>query len=127
MTYEQSLKNIEVLKNYILPFGCDYIYFNFINHSDFEVIFLDENELNKIEDFIIAKFRAKQPFTHIRVKPDGQEVLYYEDAIIRYEYSLTTHEILKNDYKNFKKRSVSQLKLDMAKLLFKLKNISSWP
>lgn len=123
MTYNQSLKNIEILKNLVWPLNADYIFFDFYNSTDFKIIFLNQNESQRIEDYIQEKFRAKQPFTHIRITSTGQEVLYYEDITIRFEYNLTTHEVLKNDLKNFKKKCPTQVKLDMAKLLLKLKNM----
>lgn len=85
---------------------------------------MNMSRIINIESFIKIKFKAKQPFTHIRISENGHEILYYEDILIRYEYDLTTQEVLKNDCK--KKRSNSdlfQLKLDKAKLLFRLKNM----
>lgn len=90
MTYEQSLKNIETLKNRIRPWDIDYIFFDFQTETEFKVIFLIRTSSN-------------------------QEVLYYEDVNIRYEYNLTMQKVLKNDFKHFKRRCSAQLKLDMSK------------
>lgn len=123
MTYEQSLKNIEALKNLVWPWDTEYVFFDFYNYTEFKIIFLNQAQSYRIEDFIKDKFSKELPFTHIRVTSAGHDVLYYEDIIIRYEYNLTTQQVLMNDFKIFKRRSSAEVKLDMAKLFFKLKNM----
>ena len=125
MAYEQSLENIEVLKNLILPVFTHQVFFNFANSSDFEMKFFNRIESdNIIGDIMTTKFRLKLPLARIQYGPLEHEFFYYEDCNIRYEYNLTTQEILMHDSKeSFRNYSAAELTIEMNKLLLKLKNM----
>lgn len=123
MTYEQSLKNIELLKNHATPFNCEYLYYDFSSQTDFKLIFMTKNESGDFVDIIRIKFNANLPFAYICITEDSHEVLYYEDEFIHYEFDLTTQTALSNDYKKTSNRCPAQMKLDMARLLIMLKNM----
>lgn len=125
MAYEQSLENIEVLKNLILPMQTHQVFFDFSNNSEFEMKFFNRIEsANIIGKLMTTKFRSKLPLARIQYGPLEHEFFYYEDCNIRYEYNLTTQEILMHDSKEpFKKKSSAELVIEMNKLLIKLKNM----
>lgn len=123
MTYEQSLKNIEVLKSLVWPWDIDYIFFDFKTESEFEFIFFDKENSQKIEEYLPIKYRAKLPVAHIHENKLGQEELYYEDNFFRYRSNLVTHEIYMHDILGQFKHCPIQMKLEMAALARKLENM----
>ncbi len=125
MTYKQRLKNIEVLKNLVLPTETHEVFFDFSDSSEFTMI-LFKTSVSKdiISDLISIKFRAKLPLAGILFDKLDHEILYYEDYTLRYQYDLTTHEILMHDSKeHFRNFSSAELAIEMNKLLLKLKNM----
>lgn len=44
MTQEQSTKTVEMFKNFISPFDCDVIYFDFTSETEFTVKFFNESD-----------------------------------------------------------------------------------
>lgn len=124
MTYEQSFRNIEKLKNWVIPLDAHRVFFDFSNNSDFKIIFYKKTEPEKIRDLISTKFRSKLPSANIVFNELDHEIFHYEDKNIRYEYNLTTQEILMHDSKEpFRNYSPAQLAIEMNKLLLKLKNM----
>ncbi len=125
MTYKQRLKNIEVLKNLVLPTETHEVFFDFSDSSEFTMILFKTSESKDIiSDLMTTKFRLKLPLARIQYGPLEHEFFYYEDCSIRYEYNLTTHEILMHDSKEpFRNFSSAELTIEMNKLLLKLKNM----
>lgn len=125
MTYEQSLKNIEALKSLILPLETHQVFFDFLNCSEFEMIFFKRNESKDIiSDLMTSKFRAELPLARILFDKSDFEIFYYEDNMIRYELNLTTQELLlHNSKEKFRNYSPAELIIEMNKLLLKLKNM----
>lgn len=123
MTYEQSLKNIEVLKNLAWPWDTDYVFFDFKTDSEFEVIFFDKENSEKIEEYLITKHRAELPVAHIHENEQGQEILYYEDNFFRFRTNLVTDEIYEHDFTGYFKHCPLQMKLEIAALVRKLENM----
>ena len=101
------------------------VFFDFSNNSEFEMKFFNRIEsANIIGKLMTTKFRSKLPLARIQYGPLEHEFFYYEDCNIRYEYNLTTQEILMHDSKEpFKKKSSAELVIEMNKLLIKLKNM----
>ena len=123
MTYEQSLENIEVLKNLVWPWNIDYIFFDFESETVFKIIFFDKKNSHKIEDYLPVKHRAKLPVAHIHENEQGQEELYYEDDTFRYRMNLVNQEIHMHDILGYFKHCPLQMKLEMAALARKLENM----
>lgn len=125
MAYEQSLENIEVLKNLILPTENHQVFFDFFNDNEFKMIFFNRFELeNIIGDLMTTKFRSKLPLARIIFNELDHEILYYEDTFLRYKYDLTARKILTHDSKEtFRNHSPAELAAEMKKLLFRLKNM----
>lgn len=123
MTYEQSLKNIEILKNLVWPWDVDYIFFDFKTETEFEIIYFDKKNSHKIEKHLPIKWRAKLPISHIHENEQGQEILYYVDDIVTYEYNLTTDNIVMIYISEEFRHCPMQMKLEMAALARKLENM----
>ncbi len=121
MTYKQSLKNIDTLKGLVWPWDVDYIFFDFKTEAEFEIIFFDKENSDKIEEYLLIKARAQLPLAHIHESKQGQEILYYVDHIVTYEYNLTTDCIVMIYISGQFKSSSAQIKLEMAALVRKLK------
>lgn len=123
MTYEQSLKNIEALKSLVWPWNVDYIFFDFKTKSEFKIIFLDKDRSHKIEECLPIKWRAKLPLGHIHENKYGQDMLYYVDEVVTYEYNLTTNNIKMSYICGPFKSCPAQIKLEIGALARKLKNM----
>ena len=125
MAHEQSLKNIETLKNLVLPMETHQVFFDFSNSSEFKMTFFNRIESeNIISEIMTTKFRSKLPLARIVLNKLNHEMLYYEDKFIRYEFNLTTQEIFMHDSKEaFRSYSSAELVIEMNKLLLKLKNM----
>ncbi|MEK6627678.1 MAG: hypothetical protein AABY53_03555 [Bdellovibrionota bacterium] len=123
MTYEQSLKNIEILKSLVWPWDIDYVFFDFKTESEFEIIFFDKENSDKIEEYLPLKWNAKLPLAHIHENKRGQEILYYVDKIVTYEYNLTTDNMIMLYISGQLRYCPAQMKLEIAALVRKLENM----
>ena len=126
MTYVESLQNIAKLTNLVVPIDLsDNVVFNFSSVSEFKILFYDHSEFrNIITNLIQTGYRSGLPVANIVHDEAEQEILYYEDKIVRYSFNLTTQEILIHDHKiGLRSPSSAELALEMNKLLFKLKNL----
>ena len=124
MTYEQSLENVEILKNLALPLDAYHIFFDFENNTEFKMLFFDGSESKDyISDLMRSKFKNKLPIARIQIHLD-HEMFYYEDCHIRYNFDFTTQEVTMNDSKiSFRNSSPAEIAIEMNKLLLKLKNM----
>lgn len=123
MTYEQSLKNINILKNLVWPWDIEYIFFDFKTEANFEIIFFDKESSCKIEDYLPVKWNAKLPLGHIHENEYGQEILLYVDNLVTYKYNLTTDNIIMLYISGQFRSCPVQMKLEMAALARKLENM----
>lgn len=123
MIYEQSLKNIEILKNLVWPWNIDYIFFDFETETEFKIIFYDKKNSDEIEKYLPVKHRAQLPVAHVHENAQGQEELYYEDNFFRFHFNLATQEIHMHDILRQIRNCPIQIKLEMAALERKLKNM----
>lgn len=125
MTYEQSLRNIEKLKDLVIPLGTHHVFFDFSNNFEFILILFEYlKSKNIVSELMTTKFRSKLPLGGIIFNKLDHEIFYYEDKNIRYEYDMTTQEILMHDSKEpFRNYSPAQLVIEINKLLLKLKNM----
>ena len=122
MTYEQKPKKYRSFEKSGLAVGIDYVFFNFKTETEFEVIFFDKENSNKIEEYLPVKHRAKLPVAHIHEK-QGQEELYYEDNFFRFHFNLVTQEICMHDILGQFRHCPLLMKLEMAALARKLENM----
>ena len=122
MTYEQSLKNIAMLKGFVWPLGMDEgVYVFFRDEKEFEVIFKSTVTLEEIRGRYNQAHRDKAPAVDICRNEDGHLIFFYRDQnFLNYKYNLTREEII-CDYIWSYKRNYAQLKLEMAQLITQLK------
>lgn len=124
MTYQQSLKNIETLKNLILPLEGHQVFFDFSNQTDFKMLFFKNSESDEISKLFKIKYGSKMPAAHIMIDPQGFESFYYGDSFIQYEYNLTADKIEMHDSKEpFRNSTPAEIAIQFHKLLLKLKNM----
>lgn len=128
MTYRQSLETIEKLKKIVWPYTNEWtIFFKFKNKTEFEIIFLDSSK--KSDDIIKEYLRTlpeEVPFAHMSTsEPFAFDMpsLCYMDAHIMYEANIMTGDIRILDFMEPSNQCSAQIKLDMLKLVRKLKNM----
>ena len=120
MTYEQSVQNIENIKNFVLPYGQQVAVFDFQNVDSFQVVFY-ENYTDQINDSLRAvALNRNCAFAHIENDPNDQSILSYIDEHQILLFNLTTNETI--DF--YRKRLIDKenLKKEFMALLNNLKN-----
>lgn len=118
MTYEQSLKNIEILKNIVWPIDTGYyIFFDFYSESEFKTVLLNCPLL--LNEKMCANNNAKLPVANIHCNKLGQEILFYDDQNLNIDFNLTTNKLI-YDALNYKV-TWKQLKIDLLKLKIRFK------
>ncbi len=120
MSYEQSLQNIENIKNFVLPYGHQVAVFDFQIDGSFRVVFY-ENLTDQIHDSLRATaLRRGCAFAHIENDKNDQSTLSYIDDHQILLFNLTTNETI--DF--YRKRLVDKekLKKEFEALLKHLKN-----
>lgn len=125
MTYQQSLENIKATINFVRIYDKDEIFFDFSNETDFKIIFYDrETELEKIQKLAGERLNNNLAAVMIMLRYDEQEYFLYSDANLDYEYNLTTSELVyDNSNDDYIKQSAAQIKLQVAQLIAKLKQM----
>lgn len=125
MTYQQSLENIKATINFVRIYDKDEIFFDFSNETDFKIIFYDrETELEKIQKLAGERLNNNLAAVMIMLRDDEQEYFLYSDANLDYEYNLTTSELVyDNSNDDYIKQSAAQIKLQVAQLIAKLKQM----
>lgn len=124
MTYQQSLENIAVLKNFIRIYDKDCIFFDYQSQTEFKILFFNQDsDVKKIEQMMFLKMNENMPVAHITFNGEIER-LYYNDTNIHYEINSITSEVICNDSNHdFIKQHSEQIKLQMAQLLTKLKQM----
>ena len=120
MTYEQSLQNIENIKNFVLPYGHQVAVFDFQIDGSFRVVFY-ENLTDQIHDSLrAAALNRNCAFAHIENDPSDQSMLSYIDEHQILLFNLTMNETI--DF--YRKRLIDKesLKKEFMALLNNLKN-----
>lgn len=116
MSYQQSLKNIEILKNLILPLDGHQIFFDFSNETEFKVLPLKNSESEQITDLIRDKFRSELPQAKIYTNKLDHVILHYEDSLISYKFNFTSESVVINDQKiGFRKKSTVEHTIEINK------------
>lgn len=124
MDYQQSLKNIESLKNLVLPLEAHQVFFDFSNDTNFKMVLLTTSESKKLSELVRRKYISKIPTCFIFIDNQEHEIFYYEDKFIRYSFNLTINQILMHDCKQFFKNQTSaELANQINKLILRLKNM----
>lgn len=118
MTYEQSLKNIEILKNIVWPFNTDkYIFFDFHSETEFKIVFINCHLI--LNEKMVTNNAAKLPVANIHCAEFGQEILFYDDQNMNIDFNLTTNQLIYDEL-TFEV-TWEHLKMDLLKLNTRLK------
>lgn len=124
MTYEQSLKNIKAALNFISISDKDNIFFDFYNESEFKIFFFNITDVEMIRKLVASKCRANLPAVQITIEKDEHAHFLYYDSNLAYIFDITASELLLDDsHHDFIQQSPAQVKLQMAQLLAKLKQM----
>lgn len=122
MDYAASLRNIEILKNFIRPYNCKHIHFDFYTSTEFKAEIFTEIDDEFIEANVERCQRSNMPCARILVDDKGVETLYYYDNYFFYEYDLVINRVIafqSLSNSDFKRGNV---KLQLLDLIRQLKN-----
>ncbi len=123
MDYEASLKNIERLKNFIMPYDCQCIYFNFTSETEFSIQFFDNVSNNFMDSLTYESFAKKLPYVRILTK-GTQEIFYYSDDNIHYKYDLIQNKVLDSYRYTITAADMPKIQEEFIQLFNMLKKIS---
>lgn len=93
MELETSLANIDKLKNFIMPFNCPHIYFEFNSDTEFTVQFFDDDSTAFIGSIMNLSQKQLRPYARILLR-NNLEIFYYYDSNIYYEFDLTNNKLI---------------------------------
>ncbi len=122
MDYAASLRNIEILKNFIRPYNCRHIHFDFFTSTNFKAQIFNEIDSEFIEANVKRCHIGNIPCARILVDDKGLEILYYFDGDFHYEYDLVINRVIafqslsNSDFKS------GNIKLQLLDLIRQLKN-----
>lgn len=120
MTYEQSLQNIENIKNFVLPDGHHVAVFDFQSADSFQVVFY-ENYTDQIDDSLrVAALTRGCAFAFIENDKNDQSILSYIDKHQILLFNLTMNETI--DFHRRRAIDKENLKKEFEALLNHLKN-----
>ena len=122
MDYAASLRNIEILKNFIRPYNCKHIYFDFYSATEFKTEIFTEKDSEFIESAMLKCHKEKVPYARILIEQNEHEVLYYHDGRFFYEYDLTIDQIIEFRSLSHTEYKSGSMKLQMLQLIRQLKN-----
>lgn len=117
MTYEQSLKQCEELRNFVMPYNCEMIIFDFSSVIEFKLIFLEKVDWD---------FQGK--LADLRFEQHLSFAMFYDNQFIYYNnvgdfhFSQWTGELI--DFRSitgYKQVCSTILKIEMASLVRQLR------
>lgn len=116
MTYEQSVKLCEHLRNTVSAFDCEIVFFDFKSAYEYEIIFIDKFDIQFTRTISSQKERDKLPCAFI-FSTNNECSFHYSDQNIDCEYNLYTGEIyLFESYEEKRSPCSDMLRLEFAKL-----------
>lgn len=89
MDYEQSIKNYLIVRDFILPWNCEYIFFKFENEKEFQVEFYDKKYIEDIHQHIYRSRQLEVPYARITYSENGCEEFCFLFKEIYIVYNLT--------------------------------------
>lgn len=120
MTYEQSLQNIENIKNFVLPYGNQVVVFDFQNVNSFQVVFYS-NYTDQLNDTLRADALNRNcAYALIKNDKNDMPILMYIDDNLTTAFNLLLNETI--DFYHFKKIDKEKLKKEFMALFSHLKN-----
>ncbi len=122
MDFATSLRNIEILKNFIRPYNCKHIHFDFYTSTEFKAQIFSGIDDNFIEANIERCHRNDTVYARILVEKNEHEILYYFDKKFLFEINLTTNELIEFESTCYTDCKSGSVKLQMLELIRQLKN-----
>lgn len=86
MDYQQSIKNLNHLKNFIRAWDECYIFFFFNSETNYDIEIYDLQYSAEEQKKIDLHLRGCYPYAYINNEKSGHELLYYHDQNIGIEY-----------------------------------------
>jgi len=97
MTNEESMKNIETLKKLVYLYRDDYIYFEFTNATDFNIVCYSDFDIAAHGAYIDKQRKNNLPISFLWPPPGQTGHLKYKDNNLSYVLNLTTGEYTSED------------------------------
>lgn len=113
MTYEECIKQARELLNFVSPYNCEMIIFDFSNATDFKLAYFLEHELDLGRELIGEKLARDLPNMAISRKCNLAE---YQSSNMLFLFELSTAKILHYTYQEAIHKSPEIVKLEMLKL-----------
>lgn len=88
MDYQQSIKNLNHLKNFVRAWTECSIFFFYYSESDYKIEIYDLDLTAVQNELIDENLRSKFPYGFISNEKSGHEILYYCDKNIAVEHDL---------------------------------------
>ena len=88
MDYQQSIKNLNRLKNFVRAWAECHIFFFFYSEVDYKIKIYNNKRTRKQKRIIDKNLRSEFPYGYISNEKCGKEILYYCDKNIAVEYDL---------------------------------------
>ena len=82
MDYQQSIKNLNHLKNFVRTWAECHIFFFFYSEAEYEMQICDSNFTTEQHHRIDENLRSGFPYAYICNRKTGEETLYYSDMNI---------------------------------------------
>ncbi len=86
MDYQQSIKNLNHLKNFVRAWAECRIFFFFYSETEYEIKIYSGQRTRKQKKIIDKNLRNGFPYGYISNDESGEEILYYRDNNISVEY-----------------------------------------
>ncbi len=92
MDYQQSIKNLYHLKNFVRAWTECNIFFFFNSETEYKIEIFELNFTTDQRDAIDQNLRSGFPYGYICNKKIGEETLYYSDANIDVDFDFFLNE-----------------------------------
>ncbi len=93
MDYEQSIKNYLILRDFISPWNCEYIYFNFYSCTEFSIETYSAASSEMMAEHLFEKHQQQLPYCRVLIESGTVDQLYYADTNIDVVYNLTMQSL----------------------------------
>lgn len=93
MTREQSYLNLQKLLNFIRPYNCEHIFFDFTSETEFRLVFYTQADWGIISEHMRDKDLTGLPYGRMRISKNEPDELYYFDKTADWDYNLTANSL----------------------------------
>lgn len=120
MDYQQSIKNLNHLKNFIRAWDECYIFFFFNSEANYDIEICGIEEATALQKKIDLHLRSRFPYGYVCNNSGAEETVYYCDKNIIVEYDLFAQQF--NDFICFDPVDNKNLQKQFLILIEMLKN-----